>query len=119
MDEIEVQLPTQIRCPESLRLQQSWLMCKTNKIILHTRHYFKELVTVKVAMELIMMVKRTQICRTWNGPVDQGDEHVVLSTNLNFKRVVGCQVFWPLKLWFLASGLVCFENHDNKSCRLW
>ena len=48
-----------------------------------------------------MMVKRTQICRTWNGPVDQEDEHVALSTNLNFKRVVGCQVFWSLKIWFL------------------
>ena len=77
-------------------------MCKTNKLILHTRHCFKELVTVKVAMELIMMVKRTQLCRTWNGRVDQEDEHVALSNNLNFKRVVGCQVFWPLKLWFLV-----------------
>ena len=63
---------------------------------------FKELVTVKIAMELIMMVKRTQLCRTWNGRVDQEDEHVALSNNLNFKRVVGCQVFWPLKLWFLV-----------------
>ena len=49
-----------------------------------------------------MMVKRTHICRTCNGPVDQEDEHVALSNNLNFKRVVGCQVFWPLKLWFLV-----------------
>ena len=96
MDEIQVPLPTQSRCPESLRLQHSWLMCKTNKIILHTRQYFKELATA--LMELIMMVKRTQICRTWNGPVDQEDEHVALSNNLNFKRVVGCQVFWPLKI---------------------
>ena len=31
-------------------------------------------------------------------PVDQEDEHVALSTNLNFKRVVGGQVFWQLKL---------------------
>ena len=46
--------------------------------------------------------KKTQICRTWNGPVDQDDEHVALSNKLNFKRVVGCQVFWPLKLWFLV-----------------
>ena len=84
MDEIQVPLVTQSRCPKSLRLQYSWLMCQTNKLILHTRHCFKELVTVKVAMELIMMVKRTQICRTWNGPVDQEDEHVALSTNLNF-----------------------------------
>ena len=29
---------------ESLRLHHSWLMSKTNKIILHTRHYFKGLV---------------------------------------------------------------------------
>ena len=72
------------------------------KIILHMRHYFKELITMKVAMELIMAVKSTQICRTWNGPVDQEDEHEALSTNLNFKRVVGCQVSWPLKLWFLV-----------------
>ena len=57
---------------------------------------------MKVAGELIMVVKRTQLCRTWNGRVDQEDEHVVLSNNLNFKRVVGCQVFWPLKLWFLV-----------------
>ena len=54
-----------------------------------------------------MMVKITQICRTWNGPVDYEDEHVALSTNLNFKRVVGFQVhtvcvLWPLKLWFLV-----------------
>ena len=46
--------------------------------------------------------KKTQISRTWNGRVDQEDEHVALSNNLNFKRVVGCQVFWPLKLWFLV-----------------
>ena len=57
---------------------------------------------MKVAGELIMVVKRTQLCRTWNGRVDQEDEHVALSNNLNFKRVVGCQVFWPLKLWFLV-----------------
>ena len=63
---------------------------------------FQRVVTVKVAMEFIMMVKRTQICRTWNGRVDQEDEHVALSNNLNFKRVVGCQVFWPLKLWLLV-----------------
>ena len=87
MDEIQVPLLTQSRCPESLRLHHSWLMRKTNKLILHTGHCFKELVTVKVAMELInMMGKRTQICRTWNGPVDQEDENVALSTNLNFKR---------------------------------
>ena len=48
---------------------------------------FQRVVTVKVAMEFIMMVKRTQICRTWNGRVDQEDEHVALSNNLNFKRV--------------------------------
>ena len=53
-------------------------------------------------MKLIMMVKRNYICRTWNGPIDQEDEHVALSNNLNFKWVVGCQVFWPLKLWFLV-----------------
>ncbi len=63
---------------------------------------FQRVVTVKVAMELIMMVKRTQLCRTWNGRVNQEYEHVVLSKNLNFKRVVGCQVFWPPKLWFLV-----------------
>ena len=63
---------------------------------------FQRVVTVKVAMEFIMMVKRTQICRTWNGRVDQEDEHVALSNNLNFKQVVGCQVFWPLKLWLLV-----------------
>ncbi len=75
---------------------------QTHIYILHTRHCFKELVTVKVAMEVIMMVKRRQLCRTWNGRVNQEDEHVVLSNNLNFKRVVGCQVFWPLKLWLLV-----------------
>ncbi len=48
------------------------------------------------------MVKRTQICRTWNGPVDQEDEHVALSTNLGFKRVVVGQVFLSLKIWFLV-----------------
>ena len=78
LDEIQVPLPTQSRCPESPRLQHSWLMCKTNTMILHTRHYFKGLVTVKVAMELIMMVKRTQTSMTWNGPVDREDESVAL-----------------------------------------
>ena len=48
-------------------------------------------------MELIKVVKRTQICMVRNGPVNREDEPVALSTNLNFKRVVGCQVFWPLK----------------------
>ena len=42
--------------------------------------------------------KRTQICMTWNGPFDSEGEHVSLSANLNFRQVVGCQVFWPLKL---------------------
>ena len=102
MDEIQVPLPRQSRCPEPLRLRHSWLMCETNKIILYTRHYFKELVTVKVTMELIMMVKRTHYVGHGYGPVDQEDEHVALSTNLNFKRVVGGQVFWQLKLWFLV-----------------
>ena len=79
LDEIQVPLPTRSRCLESLRLlHHSWLMCKTNKIILHMRQYFKGLVTVKVALELIMMVKRTHICMTWNGPVDREDEHVAL-----------------------------------------
>ena len=79
MDEIQVPLTTRSRCPESLRLlHHSGLMCKTNKIILHTRQYCKGLVTVKVAMELIMMIKRTQICMTWNGPVDREDKHVAL-----------------------------------------
>ena len=103
MDEIQVPLPTQSRCPESPRLQHSWLMCKTNKIILHTKHYFKELVTVKVAVELIMIVKMTQICMTWNWPFDSEDEHVSFkSANLNFRQIVGCQVFWPLKLWYFV-----------------
>ena len=33
MDEIQVPLLTQSMCPESLRLQHSWWMCKTNKLI--------------------------------------------------------------------------------------
>ena len=115
MDEIQVPFLTQSRCPESLRLQHSWLMQNQQTHIAHEA-LFQRVVTGKVAMEFIMMVKRTQICRTWNGRVDQEDEHVDLSNNLNFKRVVGCQVFWPLKLWFLVA---CFENHDNKNCRLW
>ena len=55
-------------------------MCKTNKMILHTRHYFKGLVTGKVAMELIMIngKKDVQISMTWNGPVDRKDESVAL-----------------------------------------
>ena len=64
-------------------------------------------------MELIMMVKRTHICRTWNGRVDQEDEHVALSNNLNFKQVVGCQAE------VMVTCSACFENHDNKNCRLW
>ena len=79
LDKIQVPLPTQSRCLESLRLlHHSGLLCKTIKIILNTRQYCKGLVTVKVAIELIMMIKRTQICMTWNGPVDRDDEHVAL-----------------------------------------
>ena len=116
MDEIQVPLPTQSRCPESPRLQHSWLMCKTNKIILHTKHYFKELVTVKVAVELIMIVKRTQICMTWNEPFDSEDEHVSVSANINFRQIVGCQVFWPLKLGYFV-WCPCFENQGQQ--KLW
>ena len=50
-----------------------------------------------VTMELITVVKRIHICMVRNGPVNREDEPVALFTNLNFKRVVGCQVFWPLK----------------------
>ena len=56
-------------------------------------------------MELITpftVVKGTQICMVRNGPVNREDEPVALSTNLNFKLVVGCQVFWPLKLWYFV-----------------
>ena len=81
-----------------------------------TRHYFKGLVTVNVTMELITVVKRTQICMVRNGPVNLEDEPVALFTNLNFKRVVGCQVFWPLKLWYFVWYVL--KTKDNKSCRL-
>ena len=83
MDEIQVPLPTQSRCRESLRLQHSWLTCKTNKLILHTRHHLKELVTVKVAMELIMMVKRTylSVAHGMGQSTKKMSIHVVLSNN--------------------------------------
>ena len=99
-----------------LRLHHSWLMSKTNKIILHTRHYFKGLVTVNVTMELITVVKRTQICMVRNGPVNREDEPVGLFTNLNFKQVVGCQVFWPLKIWYFVWYVL--KTKDNECCRL-
>ena len=52
---------------------------------------------------------------TWNEPVDREDNHVALSTNLNFRRVVGCQVFWPLKLWYFVWHVV--KTKDNtKNC---
>ena len=38
------------------------------------------------------------------------------STNLNFKQVVGCQVFWPLKLWYFVWHVL--KTKDTKSCRL-
>ena len=60
--------------------------------------------------------KRTQICMVRNGPVNREDEPVALFTNLNFKRVVGCQVFWPLKLWYFVWYVL--KTKDNKSCRL-
>ena len=91
-------------------------MSQTNKIILHTRHYCKGLVTVNVTMELITVVKRTQICMVRNGPVNREDEPVALFTNLNFKRVVSCQVFWPLKLWYFVWYVL--KTNDNKSCRV-
>ena len=49
-------------------------------------------------------------------PVNREDERVALFTNLNFKRVVGCQVFWPLKLWYFVWYVL--TTKDNKSCRL-
>ena len=73
---------------------------------------------MKFAMELIMMVKRTHICRTCNGPVDQEDEHVALSNNLNFKRVINW-LSGILATEVMVPRLACFENHENKNCRLW
>ena len=61
--------------------------------------------------------KRTQICMTWNGPFDSEDEHVSLSANLNFRQIVGCQVFWPLKLCYFVWHVLKIKY--NKSCRLW
>ena len=52
----------------------------------------------------------------WNGPVNREDEPMALFTNLIFKRVVGCQVFWPLKLWYFVWYVL--KTKDNKSCRL-
>ena len=46
--------------------------------IAHEALFQRADLTVKVAMELIMMVKRTQISMTWNGPVDRKDESVAL-----------------------------------------
>ena len=118
MDEIQVPLPTQSRCPESPRLQHSWLMCKTNKIILHTKHYFKELVTVKVAVELIMIVKRTQMCMTWNGPFDSENEHVLIC---QFKLQADSWLSGILatedELWYFVWHILKIK--DNKGCRLW
>ena len=71
---------------------------------------------MNVTMELITVVKRTQICMVRYGPVNREDEPVALFTNLNFKRVVGCQVFWPLKLWYFV--WYDLKTKDNKSCRL-
>ena len=71
---------------------------------------------MNVTMELITVAKRTQICMVRNGPVNREDEPVALFTNFNFKRVVGCQVFWPLKLWYFVWYVL--KTKDNKSCRL-
>ena len=60
--------------------------------------------------------KRTHICMVRNGPVNREDEPVALFTNLNFKRVVSCQVFWPLKLWYFVWYVL--KTNDNKSCRV-
>ena len=60
--------------------------------------------------------KKDMICMVRNGPVNREDEPVALFTNLNFKRVVGCQVFWPLKLWYFVWYVL--KTKDNKSCRL-
>ena len=49
-----------------------------------------------------------------NGPVNREDEPVALFTNLNFKRVVGCQVFWPLKLCYFVWYVL--KTKDNKRC---
>ena len=111
MDEIQVPLPTQSRCPESPRLQHLWLMCKTNKIILHTKHYFKELVTVKVAVDLIMIVKRTQI--TWNGPFDNEDEHVSLSGQFRGDgRTVRTLVFGVYKICCITGSYLWVIQKD-------
>ena len=66
---------------------------------------------MNVTMELITVVKRTQICIVQNGPVNREDEPVALFTNLNIKRVVGCQVFLATEVMVLC--LVCFENQGQ------
>ena len=113
MDEIQVPLPTQSRCPESPRCQHSWLMCKTNKIILHTKHYFKELVTVKVAVELIMIVKRT--------PVDLYDMEWAIR-QWRWTCVLICQFKLQADRWLsgilatevMVLCLACFENQGQQ-----
>ena len=79
----------------------------------HIAH-FKELVTVKVAVELIMIVKRTQICMTWNGPFDSEDEHVSLSANINFRQIHCSWLSGILATEVMVLCLACFENQGQQ-----
>ena len=68
---------------------------------------------MKVAGEIIMIVKRTQICMTWNGPFNSEDEHVSLSANLNFRQIVGC-LSGILATEVMVLCLACFENQEQQ-----
>ena len=59
-------------------------------------------------MELIMMVKMTQICMTWNGPVDREVEHVALKI-YQFKPQASSWFSGILATEIMVLCLACFE----------
>ena len=58
MDEIQVPLPTQSRCPESPRLQHSWSDVQNHQNHIAHQALLQRAGNVKVAVELIMIVKK-------------------------------------------------------------
>ena len=69
------------------------------------------LVTVKVAVELIMIVKRTQMCMTWNGPFDSENERVLIC---QFKLQADSWLSGILATEVMVLCLACFENQGQQ-----
>ena len=68
---------------------------------------------MKVAVELIMIVKRTRICMTWNGPFDSEDEHTCVLI-CQFKFHADSWLSGILATEVMVLCLACFENQGQQ-----